>query len=157
MATPTNTFSTYDAIGNREDLADVIYDISPMETPFTSAISKNTASSTSHEWQTDSLASAANNAVIEGEDATTTAASPTVRLNNQTQISDKVPRVTGTQRIVDKAGRGDELDYQVLKMGRELKRDIEVALTSNKAKAAGSESVARECAGVESWLATNVD
>ena len=158
MATPANTTSTYDAIGNREDLSDIIYDISPTQTPFISGISRNSATATSHEWQTDSLATAvSNNAVIEGEDATTTAAIASVRLGNYTQISDKVPRVTRTQRQIDSAGRGDELDYQIMKSAKELKRDMESTLLANKAKAVGSESVARECAGVESWIADNVD
>tara|TARA_R110002050_G_scaffold140656_5_gene265621 strand:- start:2116 stop:3072 length:957 start_codon:yes stop_codon:yes gene_type:complete len=158
MATPADTTSTYDAIGNREDLSDIIYDISPTQTPFISGISHGTATATNHEWQTDSLATASNsNAVIEGEDATTTAATPTVRLGNYTQISDKVPRVTRTQRQIDSAGRGDELDYQIMKAAKELKRDMESAMLANKAKAVGSESVARQLAGIESWLSTNVD
>lgn len=158
MATPADTTSTYDAIGNREDLSDIIYDISPTQTPFISGIGRDNATATNHEWQTDSLATASpTNAVIEGEDATTTAATPTVRLGNYTQISDKVPRVTRTQRQVDSAGRGDELDYQIMKSAKELKRDMESTLLANKAKAVGSEAVAREAAGIESWLATNVD
>jgi hypothetical protein len=158
MATPADTTSTYDAIGNREDLSDIIYDISPTQTPFLSGISHTTASATNHEWQTDSLATAsASNAVIEGEDATTTAAIPSVRLGNITQISDKVPRVTRTQRQIDSAGRGDEMDYQVMKAAKELKRDMESALLANNAKVVGSESTARELAGIESWLATNTD
>lgn len=158
MATPADTTSTYDAIGNREDLSDIIYDISPTQTPFISGISRNSATATNHEWQTDSLATAvSSNAVIEGEDATTTAAIASVRLGNYTQISDKVPRVTRTQRQIDSAGRGDELDYQIMKSAKELKRDMESTLLANKAKVTGSESVARECAGVESWIADNVD
>lgn len=157
MATPADTTSTYDAVGNREDLSNVIYDISPTTTPFLSGISRVAATATNHEWQTDTIgAASANNAVIEGEDATTTAAIPSVRLGNYTQISDKVPRVTRTQRQIDSAGRGDELDYQIMKMSKLLKNDMESALLANKAKAVGSESVARELAGIESWLATNV-
>jgi hypothetical protein len=157
MATPTDTFSTYDAIGNREDLADVIYDVSPMKTPFISGIPHVGADATLHEWQTDALAAAAANAVIEGEDATTTAAVPTVRLGNRLQISDKVPRVTGTQRVVNSAGRGDELDYQVMKMGNELKRDMELTLLLNNAAVTGSESVARELGGAPVWFTSNTD
>lgn len=157
MTVPADTFSTYDAIGNREDLANMIYDISPTETPFMSNISRTAATATNHEWQTDSLAAASNNAVIEGDDAETTAATPTVRLGNYTQISDKVPRVTRTQRQIDSAGRGDELDYQIMKSAKELKRDMETVLLANKAKVAGSEVLARESAGIESWLATNVN
>ncbi|MCJ8293560.1 MAG: DUF5309 domain-containing protein [Colwellia sp.] len=158
MATPADTTSTYGAIGNREDLSNIIYDISPTQTPFISGISHGEATATNHEWQTDSLATASpSNAVIEGNDATTTAATPTVRLGNITQISDKVPQVTRTQRQIDSAGRGDEMDYQVMKMAKELKRDMESALLANNAKVSGSTSVARELAGVESWLATNFD
>lgn len=156
MTQPADTFSSYDAVGNREDLSDVIYDISPTDTPFMSGIAKNTATATFHEWQTDSLAAAADdNFVIEGDDATTDASSPTVRLGNYTAISDKVARVTGTQRANDSAGRGDEMDYQVMKRGKELKRDVEKILLNNNARVAGNDSTARECAGVEAWIATN--
>jgi hypothetical protein len=157
MATPTDTTSTYDAIGNREDLSDVIYDISPTTTPFISGIARVSATATNHEWQTDTIgAASASNAVIEGNDATTTAAIASVRLGNYTQISDKVPRVTRTQRQVQSAGRGDELDYQIMKMSKLLKNDMESALLANKIKAVGSESVARELAGIETWISTNV-
>lgn len=156
MTQPADTFSSYDAIGNREDLSDVIYDISPTMTPFMSGIAKTNATATNHEWQTDSLAAASNsNFVIEGDDATTDASSPTVRLGNQTAISDKVARVTGTQRANDSAGRADEMDYQVVKRGKELKRDVETILLANNAKVVGNDTTARECAGVESWIATN--
>ena len=156
MAQPTDTFSSYDAVGNREDLANIIYDISPTDTPFMNGIAKNTATATFHEWQTDSLAAAsATNAVIEGDDATTDASTATARLGNYTQISDKVPRVTGTQRATDSAGRADEFAYQIMKRGKELKRDVESSLLANNARVAGNDTTAREAAGVESWLATN--
>ena len=106
MATPTGTFQTYAAIGNREDLANMIYDISPTTTPFMSNVKRGKATNTLHEWQTDVLATAVStNAVIEGDDATTNSAVPTVRLANICQISDKVPRVSGTQDAMDSAGR----------------------------------------------------
>lgn len=156
MTQPADTFSTYDAIGNREDLADILYDISPTETPFMSAIARVPATATLHEWQTDSLTGASStNAVIEGDDATTTASVPSVRLGNRLQISDKVPRVTGTQRVVDSAGRADEFDYQILKSGKELKRDMESSLLANNAAVVGNDSTARELGGIESWIATN--
>ena len=158
MTQPADTFSSYDAIGNREDLSNIIYDISPTETPFMSGIAKIPASATLHEWQTDSLAAASStNAVIEGDDATTNAGTPSVRLNNNTQISDKVPRVTGTQRAVDSAGRADEFAYQIMKSAKELKRDVESSLLATNAKVAGNDSTARECAGIGSWIATNTD
>jgi len=158
MTTPADTVSTYDAIGNREDLINNIYNIAPTTTPFISGIDRGPANATNHEWQTQDLAAAdVDNKQIEGNDATTTASTPSVRLGNQTQISDKVPRVTRTQRQIDSAGRGDEMDYQIMLKTKELKRDMEKVILANNAKVTGSTSVPRECAGVESWLATNFD
>jgi hypothetical protein len=77
-------------------------------------------------------------------------------LGNYTQISSKTPQVSRTQRDVQSAGRGDEMEYQVMKMAKELKRDQETAMLANKAKVAGSEVLARELAGAESWIADNV-
>jgi len=93
--------------------------------------------------------------VIEGDDATTDASTPTVRLFNYTQILDKVPRVTGTQRAMDSAGRADEMDYQIMKRTKEIKRDLETSLLANNAQVAGNDTTAREMGGIESWIATN--
>lgn len=156
MAQPSNSFSTYDAAGNREDLIDQIYMVEQTKTPFTSRIAKVTATATKHEWQTDDLAAAVDtNAVIEGDDATTDASTATTRQDNQSQISDKVARVTGTQEAVDKAGRSSEMAYQVAKRMTELKRDIEKSALANKAKVVGDDSTARVAAGAVSWIATN--
>ena len=46
MAQPTNTFDTYDSVGIREDLADVIYNVDPSETPFYSKSAKTKAKNT---------------------------------------------------------------------------------------------------------------
>lgn len=156
MAQPTNTFSSYDAIGNREDLTNIIYDVSPTDTPVFSALPRAKATATHHEWQTDSLASAsAANAVIEGDDATTDASTATTRLGNRTQILDKVAQVTGTQEAVSKAGRKSEMAYQMEKRMKELKRDIEAALTDNGAAVTGNDTTARELGGIPAWLTTN--
>lgn len=157
MAQPTNTFATNDMVGIREDLVDTIYNISPVETPFLSSVAHTEATAITHEWQTDSLAAAANNKAIEGDDAPATAGSATVRLTNLTQISTKDARVSGSGQAVNTAGRANELDYQVLKRGQEIKRDMEFVLLSNKAKVAGNDTLARELAGIESWLKTNTN
>jgi hypothetical protein len=158
MAQPTNTFDTYDAVGIREDLQDVIYSISPTETPFMSSAAREQVKNTLHEWQTDSLAAAVtNNAVIEGDDATLDASSATTRLGNYTQIMDKTVVITGTQEAVDKAGRASELAYQIAKKSKELKRDIESTLLTNQARVAGNSSTARKFGSIGSWVATNDD
>jgi len=156
MAQPTNTFDTYDAVGIREDLQDVIYSISPTETPFMSSAAREQVKNTFHEWQTDALAAAVtNNAVIEGDDATLDAASATSRIGNYTQIMDKTVVITGTQESVDKAGRASELAYQIAKKSKELKRDIESTLLTNQARAAGNSSTARTFGSIGAWIATN--
>jgi len=157
MALPTNTFAIYEAVGNREDLSDVIYRIDPTDTPAMSGFEREKATAVNHEWQTQALAAVDTaNAVLEGDDATTDAATPTVRLGNICQISDKVARVTGTQRAVEHAGRDDELEYQEMLKGLELKRDMESILVgTNQAKITGNDSTARKTASVLSWIKTN--
>jgi len=156
MAQPTNTFDTYDSIGEREDLSDVIYNISPTDTPFLSSAAKTQATAVLHEWQTDSLAAAStSNAVIEGDEATMDAITATTRLSNSCQIMDKTIVITGTQEAVDKAGRASEIAYQIAKRAKELKRDLEAMLTTNNAEVTGSATAAREMGSLRAWVATN--
>lgn len=157
MALETNAFTTYSAIGNVEDVSDIIYNISPHETPFLNMIDRATAIAVKHEWQTDELATPSDsNAHLEGAGFSATAITPTTRLDNICQISKKQPRVTGTQQAVKSYGRADEMDYQVSKRGKELKNDIESALLSNNAKVTGDATTARVSAGIEAFLETNV-
>ena len=155
MTLPTNTYSSFSAVGNREDLADVIYMISPVDTPFTSMASKNKAMAVYHEWQTDELRAAGTNLALEGDDATGATLSPTTRVGNYCQISQETVIVSGTQRQVNTAGRADEYTYQTLKSGKQLKRDMELALTQNQGSTPGGIGTARAMASLESWLATN--
>lgn len=158
MTVPTNAQQVVDTTGNREDLSDEIYMISPTETPFLSAIESVSATSNKHEWQTDALtAASSSNAVIDGDDPTADAVAATTRLSNSTQLMDKVPRVTSRQRASNPAGRGDELAYQVVKRMKELKRDLESALLANQAEDTDSTgTTAQTMGGIESWFTTNV-
>ena len=150
------TFQTYQSIGNREDLSDVIYNISPTDTPFMSSVGKTKATAVYHEWQTDALAAAVgNNAAVEGADATSLTVTPTARVGNRTQISTKTVQIAGTQESVDKAGRKSEKAYQLSKASAELKRDMEKTLLSNNVAAAGNSSTARTLGGLQAWLNTN--
>ncbi len=129
MTLPTNTITTYQSIGNREDLSDMIYRIDPTDTPFMSGVDKEKATAVNHEWQTQALAPASSaNAQLEGDDPTANVLVPTVRLGNLCQISSKMAQVSGTQQAVDHAGRDNELAYQEMLRGLELKRDIETIL-----------------------------
>jgi hypothetical protein len=158
MAIPQGTFGTFGAnkaIGQREDLSDVIYDISPQDTPIMSSIGKTKATATYHEWQTDSLADAnTSNFLAEGDDATAATLTPTVRVGNYTQIVGKTVQVSGTVEAVNKAGRKSEKAYQLAKASAELKRDIEAIITSNQAVDAGS-SGTRKMSSLLSWIKTN--
>ena len=154
MAAPTNTFLTTAAIGNREDLSDAIYMISPTLTPLLSMAAKTKADNTLHEWQTQDLDPPADNAVAEGDDAAAIAVTPTVRLNNRTQISTRTVIVSGTQvSQMNPAGRKNELSYQMMLASKKLKTDMEFGLTQNKVLATSP----RKSRGLAGWISDNVN
>ena len=159
MTAASNTFQTYQAIGIREQLADLISNIAPVDVPFQNSIGKASAENTKFEWQTDTLAAVNTaNIQIEGDDISSyEAVTATVRLNNYAQISRKTVVIAGTQEVVNKAGRKSELAYQITKKTKELKRDMEALLLANQASSAGTASTARQSAGLRAWLKTNTD
>ena len=150
-------YDRYTAIGAREDLTDVIYDISPTDTPIMSSIGKTKATSVTHEWQTDSLAAATTaNALVEGASASEGTITPTTRLANLTQIVGKTVMVSGTLLASDLAGRKSEMAYQLAKASAEMKRDIETIITANQGQTAGSSgSTARKMGSLLSYIKTN--
>ncbi len=153
MTIVTNTLTTYSAIGLREELSDVIDNISPTATPLYSALRKKKIASRRPEWLVDSLATAANNAQLEGDDiASFTAVTAPVRYDNYAQISSKNFIISRTENIVDKAGRDKEVDYQTLKKTKELKRDAETAIIGNTTYNAGAAATARQTRGFAGWV-----
>jgi hypothetical protein len=158
MAQVANTFETYDAVGNREELADKIYQITPEETPFLSLIGRKPVSSVHPEWQIDALGAVdlANNQP-EGNDWTYDAVTPTSRVGNYTQISDKKIIISRTQDHTSKAGRKSELAREIAKKGVELRIDMEAIALSNQASVAGTGNGAtnRKLGGFRAWIATN--
>lgn len=149
-------FDAHTAVGLRDDLTDVIYDISPQETPIMSSIGKTKATAVFHEWQTDNLAASTTaNAAVEGASATEATLAPTSRVGNHTQIVQKTVMVSGTLEAVDKAGRRSEKAYQLAKASSELKRDLETIITANQGRDAGSTGNARKMGSLLSWIKTN--
>lgn len=137
----------------REDLSDVIDMISPTENPIGSALKKEKANGRFFEWQTDALASAANNAQIEGDDvASFTAVTPTTRWGNYTQISTKNFIISDTEEMVDKAGRKSEIAKQKLKKTKEILNDREVGISQNTTFNAGATGTARVSRGLAGWI-----
>lgn len=158
MAVPSNTVQTFAMVGIREDLSDVITNISPTDTPFYSMVKKGKCDNRSPEWQKDTLANPApTNANVEGDDATNDSLTQPSRLKNYVQLFDKVAQVSTTAQAVNTAGRSNEMKYQVAKQSKEMKRDIEMRLCGNYASVAGNASTAGQLGGVEAWLETNVD
>jgi hypothetical protein len=158
MAIVSNTFLTYSAKGIREDLSNVITNISPEETPYMSNIGRENVSNSLFEYQTDSLAAAATNAQLEGDDITSfDAVSPTVRLQNYAQISRKTIILSATEEVVNKAGRRSELAYQIAKRGAELKRDQEFSMLNGAIAVAGDSTTARATASLGAFIKTNTD
>lgn len=138
MAVPTNTRTTYGAVGIREDLSNVIYNISPTDTPFMNGAGRDSAKSTYFEWETDVLASAADNFQLEGDDLQSTAVVEPSRVGNYMQISSKAIQSSGTADAVDFAGRKSTQAYRMAKAAKELKRDMEKMLTQNTAAVVGN-------------------
>lgn len=155
MAQPSNTFDSYDAVGIREDLSDIIYDVSPEETPFYTKCKKVKATNSLHEWQTDALRAAAANAHVEGDEITANARTATSRLSNYSQIFVDAVSIPDTDSGLKKAGRASEIAYQMLKTAKEQKRDIELSLFASNARVAGNSTTARELAGMPAWIKTN--
>lgn len=156
MAILTNDFATYENVGIREDLADVIYRVAPEETPFLNNIGTGTATSVYHEWQTESLASVnTGNAQLEGDTIAADAANIPTRVGNRCQISRKTASVSGTNDAVNKAGRATEMARQIMLKGKELARDQESILLQNQASVSGNDTTARKLGGIESWITSN--
>lgn len=157
MAQPTNLYDRYTGTKSiREDLANVIYNISPEDTPFMSSVGRENVNNTYSEWQLDALAAAtAANAAIEGDDATLDARAATNRVGNYSQISRKVIGVSQTAEAVDKAGMKSFLAYEMAKASSEIKRDMESSLLANQAAVVGNSTTARRTAGLPAWIRTN--
>ena len=148
--------NTYNGKGIAESFEDIIFDISPEDTPLLSMAKRMTAGQTYHQWQTDQLSAAGDNRTLEGDDSTFATLSPTTVLGNYCQISQKTVKISNTYDVVRKYGRKSEVAYQLMKAGKELKRDMEYALVRNQASSAGGAATARSSAGMESWITNRV-
>lgn len=148
--------NTYTAVGNKEDLSDIITNIAVTETPIYSMFGKAKATSTYHEWLEDDLRAPKQNALVEGGDYTVEAPAPRVRKGNYTQIFTQAYGVTETQEAVLKAGVKSEIAYQMAKAMKELARDVENAYISNAAAVAGDGTTARQLGGIPAQISTNV-
>ena len=158
MAQPTNLTDRFDINTSvREDLIDKIYNVSPEETPVTTAFGKTTAINTFHEWQRDSLASAnKDNALIDGDDFSAVAVVATERVGNYCQIFSKQPAVSRRANIVKKAGQKTAMAYQKAKLMKEIKRDIEASVLSLNPAVAGNSTTASKSAGAGAMIYTNI-
>ena len=156
MTAPTNTYLTTSDVGRREDLSDIIYRISPTQTPVLSKAGRAKATNTLHEWQVQELAAVATtpfNAQAEGDDASAKAVTPTTRLTNRTQISTKTVIVSGSEQASNTAGVKDMLGYQVSLASLEIKRDMEAGLTQSDVTATSP----RQSRGLRGWVVDNVN
>ena len=155
MAKVTNAFDTYSATADREDLSNIIYNISPMQTPFMSSIGKKNINNVVFDWQTESLPTPSAAGQLEGFELSRSAATATVRASNVAMISSRDATVTGSQDASDPAGKRSEMAHQLAIMSKALKRDMEEALCQKGAKTTGNATTARVTGGFESWITSN--
>jgi hypothetical protein len=160
MGLISGTATRYDVnAGLKESLHDAIYMISPEDTPFLSGAGRGPrCKQTLEEWQTDSLGQAdGTNAQLEGDDASFTTPSDTVRVGNVCQISRKTLVISDTVEAISYAGRRSELARQLAKRGSELKIDQETIMLRAQAGDSGGVGTARTLAALNAWVKTNVD
>jgi len=155
MAKVTNAFDTYTATADREDLSNIIYNISPMQTPFMSSIGTRNVKNVVFDWQTESLPTPSGTGQLEGFELSRAASTATARVSNVCQISYRDATVTGSQDASDAAGKRSEMAHQLAIMAKALKRDMEEALCQKGAKTTGDATTARQTGGFESWITTN--
>ena len=153
MTKVANAFDSFTAVGNKEDLTELISTISPLEAPAFDRWGSVKATGRKHEWQTDALAAAAANLNIEGATFTGTALTATTRYSNDCQVMIKMFSITDTQEVVDKAGRKSETAYQRKKAMLELKRDAEFAIFASAGSSglSGAVNVAPAMVSVDGW------
>lgn len=150
------TFTSYDAVGVKEDISDIITNISPRKTPFQNGIGREKLTQRFFQWQEDSLRAVAANAQVEGADPTFITVNPTVMRNNNTQILTEASQVSGTMDVTSTYGRAKESAYQMAKSAAQVKRDLENALVGTaQAAVVGSDGVARQMAGYQTQLDTS--
>ena len=155
MAKVTNAFDTYSATSDREDLSNIIYNISPMQTPFMSSIGKRSINNVVFDWQTEVLATPVATGELEGFELSRSASVATTRVSNVAMISKRDATVSGSQESSDPAGKRSEMAHQLAIMSKALKRDMEEALCQNGAKTTGDATTARVTGGFESWITSN--
>ena len=152
MATATTT-TVSNTSGLAEDFEDIIFDVSPTDTPMLTLAKRTKANARYHQWQVDSLAAASSNKAEEGADASYATAAQTTTLGNYCQISTKTVDISRTLDIVNKYGRKSEVAMQLMKRGKELKRDMEFTICRNQASAS---TTARATAGWETMISGNL-
>lgn len=156
MAVPTGTVQTFAMVGIREQLSDAISNIDPLETPFYSRVKKGTCKTRTPEWLLDTHRAAnADNAVIEGNDATNLTPTTPARVKNVVQLFEGTVQVSSTAEAVDAAGRSSEMAYQIAKEGKALKTDIEKRICGNYASVLGAAGTAGKSAGFEAYITSN--
>jgi hypothetical protein len=156
MAKVTNALASYDVATNRESLADAIYSISPVDTPFMSAVPRAKASAVLHEWSTDEIdATNPSNARLEGDALSRAESTGPARQTNYCQISSRDATVTGTQRATNPAGIDDMMAYQMSKKSLALRKDMEAILLGNQGQVAGDATTARKLRSFNAWIAGN--
>jgi len=160
MPKVSNAFTTYQAQANREDLSNAIYNIDPFDTPILSAVRRRNVRNRTFDWQTEHLPEVdPDNAQPEGFELARTAAQPTIRQNNVTQISKRDATVSGSQEASDAAGKGSEMAHQMALKSKVLKSDIETIMSGRQARNNGDDSTPtpRRTEAIAHWIARAAD
>ncbi|WP_316235059.1 MULTISPECIES: DUF5309 family protein [unclassified Bradyrhizobium] len=148
-----STYTSYDLNAVKENVSNVITNLTPRKTPFQSGIGDEKVTQPLFQWQEDSLRDVQDNAAVEGADATFVNLTPTVMRNNYTQIFQEAIEVSDRADVTATYGKKREFAYQMAKTAAQVKRDREYALVGKAGdKNAGSKTVASTMAGVQKQI-----
>tara|TARA_R110002073_G_scaffold214110_2_gene374536 strand:- start:1212 stop:2096 length:885 start_codon:yes stop_codon:yes gene_type:complete len=152
------TLVTYAMVGVAEDVSSTIANISPSATPFQSMIKSEKVHSRTFEWLEDSLRASAATALVEGADSSMTAVGQPTTRSNTTQIIGESFQVSATSDAVKTHGRAKETAYNLAKVLKQVKLDVEKSMVGvSQAAVVGTASAARKMASINQQISTTVD
>ena len=151
-------YTSYDQVGLAEDVSDIISNISPTDTPFTTMIKTEKVSARVYEYQEDTIGAGADVKLVEGADFTIGSLSPTTLRSGTTQIIGLAFDVSATADAVKTYGRAKETAYNLGKTLKLIKKHQEFAYVGqDNAAVTGSSSAAREMASATQLITNSTD
>lgn len=153
----TSVYAREDVVGVREQLSNLIANISPADTPLCTILQKESCGDNRFEWQKDVLSTAKQNHQLSGFDITTYDVQvATTSMISYTSLVSRDFAIANDTEAAEKAGRDSEIGYRTTKVAKEAKRDVETNYTANNAAVAPNGATAGESGSLPAYIKNNV-